>query len=235
MRKKLFLFVFTIFITGNVYPQESDFQASDSLKSDFIYWRFSLDGGYSYRMGKNKEVYPDMKSYAEGLRSGYNISGKAMCYINKYVGFGLNVSVSKYSNEADKLNEGREVLKNVSDDITIGYVAPCIELRAVVNERHSFPFDFNVGYLWYNDEGTVYATVAEISGATVGFGLGAGYDFSIIKNIAFGVKMSLLVGRLSSYDLVLNNSQHKEKIELDSDNYESLSQFNLSAGVRFNF
>jgi len=230
MRKKLFLFVFAIFVTGNMYSQESD-----SQEPDFIHWRFSLDGGYSYRLAKNKEIYPEAKSYVDGLKSGYNISGKAMCYVNEYAGFVLNISVSKYDNEVDRLSVGREVLRNVSDNVTIGYVAPCAELRAVVNERHSFPFDFSVGFLWYNDEGRFNSTLGEMWGSTIGFGLGAGYDFSIIKNIAVGVKMSLLLGRITSYDVEINNSGFTQKVKLDEDEYESLSQFNLSAGVRFNF
>jgi len=221
---------------GNAYSQEQDSQVSDSQEADSVYWQFSFDGGYSYRTGEIKEVYPEVVSYLNGLRSGYLISGKGICFINKFVGIGVSVSVSKYYNEADKLNAGREIIKNVSDDITIGYVAPSVEFRAYAsdNGRHVLPFDISIGALWYKDDAQFNSKSVVLSGTTIGFGVGAGYDFSVTKNIAFGIKTSFIFGYLSSYYTDINNNGVKERNKLDDDK-ESLSHFKLSAGIRFNF
>ena len=223
--KRILLFLSVFFVFGNAYSQEVNFSR----------WQLTLDGGWSYRTAEVIDAPPEVESYIEGLRSGYNISGKGVYYFKKFIGAGLNVSVSNYSNEANNLNTKEGIMRNVSDNITIGYIAPCVGFRVTVKEKHSFPFDASVGVLWYKDKGYANTNLAEINGATLGVGIGAGYDYAITKNVAVGVKMSLLSGTLNSYTLRLNGG-YKQTVNLEgTEQRENLSQFNLLAGVRFNF
>ena len=222
--KRVLLFLSIVFVWGNAYSQELDFTR----------WQITLDGGWSYRTAEVIDVTPEMKSYIEGLKSGYNISGKGVYYFKKFMGAGLNVSVSNYYNEADRLYTREGIMRNVSDNITIGYIAPCVGFRVTAKEKHSFPFDASIGVLWYKDKGYANSNLIEINGTTVGLGIGAGYNYAITKNVAVGVKMSLLSGTLTSYTLRIN-SGYKQTVDLEAGKQENLSQFNLSAGVRFNF
>ena len=194
--------------------------------------QISLYGGWSYRLGEVREPINDIKSYAKGLMSGYNISGTGSCYFNEYLGMGLIVSISNYYNEASNVYTGR-TFDNLSDDITIGYIAPCFALRVIGNEKHTFLFDTSIGILWYNDRAHINSQLVKITGINMGFGFDIGYSYSIVKNIAVGVKMSLIAGYLSSY--ILQTKDMEQEIKLDKEDYESLSQFNLTAGIRFNF
>jgi len=235
--KRVLLFILTVFVVGNIFSQEDD----------YTHWQISLDGGWSYRIAETRDASPEMKSYLKGLKSGYIISGKGVYYFNKFVGAGLNVSVSRYYNEADKITESLKPIFNsfpytdtftyfnISNNITISYAAPCVGFRVIATEKHSFLFDASVGVLWYKEKGYANSQAWEKSESTLGIGIGTEYSYSITKNIAVGVKMSLLSGNLTSYTLQMNNG-YKQKMNLDSDRYyENLSQFNLSAGVRFNF
>ncbi len=191
----------------------------------------SLDGGWSYRIAPVTEnVTPEVKSYIKGLKSGYNLSGNALVHFNKLIGAGIDLSLSKYQNEENNLDG----YTNISGNVTISYIAPCAGFRFIAKEKHIFLLTASIGVLIYKEEQQFDWQHLEMTGTTLGIRAGAGYSYAITKNIAAGAKVSLISGTLYSYDQRINGGR-KQKIRPEEDEYEGLSQFTLTGGIRFNF
>src|SRR5690242_4723048 len=64
--------------------------------------RFSLQGGYSYRLAKvSDNVQPDFRSYVQKLKSGYHLGADGSFFINRTIGFGIKYSYFHASAEMD--------------------------------------------------------------------------------------------------------------------------------------
>lgn len=102
---------------------------------------------------------------------------------------------------------------------------------ALNNSKHSFIGSFSFGYMSYLDESLLVNRNVNIKGSTLGAAIDLGYDFALSKYLSIGAQASLTGGGLSK--LKVNDGFTENTINLEDENVESLSRFDLGAGIRF--
>ena len=90
--------------------------------------------------------------------------------------------------------------------------------------------EFYIGYMGYKDKAEEFGLNYTLSGKTIGFGVGFGYDYRLTKNVAIGAELSYYQGIISTF--LYDDGVHKRDIEL-GDSKEGLGRLNLKAGLRF--
>lgn len=219
--RKIFISLMAFCFAVNLYSE------------DFTRFQISADGGYSYRIGSiEPEVTGFARQHVNKLRSGFHLNGDASFYFNRLVGVGAKCSFSKYSNDQyiDILGINSRIL--VREDISLGYVGPCVAFRFMKN-NHLFVADASLGFMWYWDDARISSNLWSIVGYSFGQYIGCGYFYSLTKNISIGAKFSFYMGLLTSYEVGLND-YFVEEVHLDSDEYGNLSRLDFSVGIKVN-
>ena len=200
-------------------------------------FRTSIEFGYSYRFGEVSDNLPnDVKEYAKDLKNGTTLYISAGYFIQET--WGLGAYFSRFSSD----NSGRitsptdsNAKVDTRDDINITFIAPQFLYRSLsANNKHSLLSTFSIGYLGYKDDGIVGGNSLEITGGTVGIGVGLNYDFHITPSFAIGAGANFIAGSVSKLKVSVNGqSQTLEVEEFSGEDRENLSRINLSAGIRF--
>ncbi|MBO9732708.1 MAG: autotransporter domain-containing protein [Chitinophaga sp.] len=219
--KKLLLVVCSAALMQGVSAQTKDFPA----------FRISVNGGYSYRLGKiGSQFNGEARDYLKKLKSGFNIGADATYYFQEKMGVGLKYSRFHASNSGVFPIPGGNV--STSDNISINFIGAIFGTR-LYNKAKTNAFYANVGlgYLGFRNNSAVAINKMILKGGTAGTSLDLGYDFRITRYLSAGAQASLITGTLSS--IKIEQSNGTSSVDLKDDEKENLTHLNLSAGIRF--
>lgn len=222
------------FTKANPGSNESISVAGD-FKPIFSRFRLAVNGGFSNRLGKVAKS--DFETYLKDLKKGSNIGVDASYFISESVGFGIKFSSFSANNKLNNVtmdSDGDGLPNNgsISDDITITFVGPGYSTRVVSTNGNAFISSLSIGYLGYLNHSEVINYPFDLKGSTLGIALDLGYDIKLSDRLSIGAQCSLLRGTLTSITQVDGN--YSRKIDLDKDEYESLSRLDFSVGLRLN-
>lgn len=200
--------------------------------------RFGVYGGWSYITAKvNPKVPSAFQQYTKELKSGYHLGWDFSYFISESIGFGIQYSMFRTSNELDNIfvtnkETGKTRTGKLKDDITIHYFGPavCTRLSSANKKRH-FISDFSLGYLSYKNKAVLIDSFT-LTGGTLGLILDLGVDFSLDKNLSLGIFLAYKIGTLNQVNR--DDGIQSKTIKLDKDDLESLSRIDLSVGLRWN-
>jgi hypothetical protein len=202
----------------------------------YPHFRLAINGGWSYRTAKLADNIPyDLTQYVKDLKSGYHYGLDLSYYFTEQFGLGFKYCNYRSKNEINDvyvtLSEGTKQYGKMSDDISIQFIGPYYSTRLLnANKKNSLIMNFSIGYMGYKDKAVLISDYT-IKGNSLGLSMDIGYDIGLTKNFALGFQFSYLIGTLSKYEYF--EGTYKETIELEKNNYESLSRFDLSIGLRF--
>lgn len=207
----------------------------NNLQPGYSKFRLAFEGGFSTRLGKVAKG--SMEQYLKDLKKGYNIGLDASYFISESVGFGVKFSTFGSDNKLENLaldidRDGLVDTRSTSDDITITFVGPGYSARFISARGNTFITSLSIGYLGYVDHYTLNDLPYDLKGGAFGLALDIGYDIKLSQHWSLGAQCSLIRGTLTSY--TLEDGNYSQKIDLDEDNYESLSRFDFSVGIRYN-
>lgn len=200
-------------------------------------FRFSVNGGYSYRFAKISETIPnDYQNYMKGLKSGSHISIDASYFINETIGLGMKYS--KYFSKgdfgtinADYNGDGIIDSGQMNDNISISFLGPMFTTNMPSrNKKNALYSSLAIGYLSYKDDGK-YIEPLLLEGSTVGFVGDLGYQIEIARNMSIAFTLSYTLGTLTKIESTGNG--YSNTIELDKDSYENLGRIDFSIGLVF--
>jgi hypothetical protein len=199
-------------------------------------FRFALNGGYSYRLGKiSDQLTGDARNYMKKLKSGFNVGADAMYYFNPKMGVGVkyNRFQASHSDVIPVRTSTGQMRTNVMDNIAINFFAATFGTR-VFNAAGTNAFHANIalGYLGFRDNGWLNVDKLILTGGTLGIGWDIGYDIRLTSKLSAGAQLSLISGKLNSF--MKEDSNSREKVTLTDDQKENLSHLNLSLGLRLN-
>ncbi len=211
---------------------------SDKIVISEIYphFRAAINGGWSYRVAKLADNIPsDFEQYMKNLKSGYQYGFDLSYYFSEQFGCGFKYYNYKSKNDINNvyvtLPNGSQQFGNLSDDISINFIGPFFSTRLLdTHKKNSLLMNLGIGYMGYTDK-VVIISDFKIKGSTLGICWDIGYDIGLSENFAIGFQLSYITGTLTQYKL--SDGITTEKIELEKDNYESLSRIDLSIGLRF--
>jgi hypothetical protein len=197
------------------------------------HYRVALNLGLGYLIN----LYPDdasddLAAYYMNLKSGSQVSGDVTYYFSGGLGVGFKYGLFNTKNSALVFNQSQVQTGIMSDNLSITFIGPSVSTRfPTINGNNGLILDFSLGYMKYTDNVVLESSYLE-KGNTLGYSLGLGYDFSISKNMAIGIQLSMYTGRLTEYDKT-NSLGTTTTIQLDKDSYKKLERLDLSVGFRF--
>ncbi|NEN24378.1 hypothetical protein G3O08_12775 [Cryomorpha ignava] len=233
----------TLLPTSQVLHHQVDYYITsevpkEKLESykDYPQFRIAVNGGFSYMTGKISDKVPsEFRDYIKELKSGNHLGGDASFFFSESLGFGAKYYVFKSSYSLDEIYvedvDGNITYGKMSDAIKISFIGPSFSVRTLnYNKKNALLFSISIGYMDYVNDKVVIDSF-KMTGNTVGFGLDIGYDIGLSENFALGFQVSLLAGTLSEY--VFSDGTNKQTIKLEEGEYENISRFDLSVGLRF--
>jgi hypothetical protein len=221
---------FKYYSTPEVIPEPK-------VREEFPRLRIGANGGWSTRLAKIHEDVDDaQRNYLKSLKSGYNYSFDLTYYFSLQSGIGAKYAAfrSKYGIEDFHydLSNGQTFIGELSDDITINFIGPFYSTRAMTkSKKNSFIANMGLGYVGYKDKVFILEENLTLTGSTFGLCFDLGYDIGISQSLALGIQLSVVTGNLTKYEI--SDGVNSQVVELDEDNYENLSRFDLSVGLRF--
>ena len=219
------------------FLEESEIAKLKAVK-DFDRIRFSVGGGYAYRIGKiSKSVPDDFRSYVKDLKSGVNLDLDVVYYFSETSGVGLKYNQFTSSNSIDQVSadldgDGITEFGKMSDDIKVYFIGPVFSTRLLrPNKKNGVYSNLGIGYLGYRNNSEITGFNIDLKGATVGLYGEIGYQLGISKGLSLGTSFSYVLGSLSKIDV--NHGDGYRTNDLDDDEVENLSRINLSVGLIF--
>lgn len=232
--KRLFLIIF-IFITSISTYAHSIVTSDANVTSTFPSWRFSMQGGYAYRVGKvDKSQDAVLVDHIKKLKHGVTYGADATWFFMESLGVGLKYNALHVGNsEHVTLTCGDGIQQCLLEDkINIWFFGPIASYRALSgNMRNAFFMNVGLGYMEYKDR-VVFTDHFIIKGGTLGYLYEIGYDLGLTDKVSLGTMLSFVSGTLTEYKTNQGGTCITENLERDS--YESLNHINLSIGLRIN-
>lgn len=235
MKRIITIIAALAFLSGGIgYAQEQE-QRQESVR-EYSKFRFSIEGGGGFRLGKIGDVPDDFKSYTKKLRRGFVYGADATWFFKEFMGVGIRYKAFSASNGTTVTvtdDYGQSTSGKMKDNITISFVGPMYCTRFTSrNGLHTFTADIGVGYINYQDNGMLIEKM-KLSGSTLGLLYNIGYDYALSKKWAIGVNLSSIEGTLTTLTLEQNGVKTSQTT-LDKDNQESLTHIDLSFTLRLN-
>lgn len=198
----------------------------------------SFHGGYSYMPGEAADGASSFyKEYLTSLKHGWSGGADITFFIQETWGFGLKYnqffSNGFYGNVSANIG-GSTVYGDLSNKIRSKFIGPTFTYRKVAQKSgNTFYFGYGFGYLDYSDDGELINQEYQLSGSTLGTYLDLGYDFAVSENIALGLKLSGMMGTLSTIQERVNGIT--TTYTLEADQRLSTGNFDASFCLKFNF
>lgn len=221
---------YSFYKTSEVPTEKSKQKSIYAPKSPF---RLAFNLGPAWRVGKIEDgLNSQARDYLKELMSGRYIDVKGTYFFsNSGIGLTYNRYSSKHSvkNANFTFQNGGSVFGNISDEISIIYIAPTVAYRST-NQNVDVVWDFSVGYMGYTNKSTISSSSLSIEGSTIGLSSSLNFDIPIHENFKIGFQLSFLSGSLSK--LTAKNGSLTSTVKLNREDYENLSQLNLGIGFR---
>lgn len=230
----------TLMPLSQVQYQQYNFFATPEIpkieSGNYKTFRAAVQGGWSYRTGRISDIVPpDLRNYISELKSGGNFGLDLTYFITEELGFGF-----KYQNYSSKNSVenvyitdpigGYSQYGRMRDNIAINFAGPSFCTRTLNRSgENALIASMAIGYLGYNDDAVLINSLS-LKGSTVGMGFDFGYDIGISEDFAIGFQISFMMGVLTKYKL--SSGHYTETIILEKENYENLSHFDFSVGLR---
>ncbi|MBV6647706.1 MAG: hypothetical protein KI790_19765 [Cyclobacteriaceae bacterium] len=182
----------------------------------------SLDIGWGFRTGQLVETNNSvLDEYLRQLKNGLSFGASMEIFINSQSSIGVKASQFQKKNSGDISGVG-----SISDNIRIRYIGPYYGMSNKLVSGPIFHYHFGLGYMSYYNDARDNGTVVVIEGETFGLEAALGIDIPVSQNMAIGFTAAFTAGTLTSL------TRNGQTIKLQSDQYESLSRFDLTVGLR---
>ncbi len=219
-----------------------DFKGYKATRNNgYQHFTLFLNGGYSRHTAKVSNRIPqDLKGYVKKLMSGHHFSGNATYYFTKELGLGLEYNLFKSSNSKNNVGLedplGNPIYVDINDDLNISFIGPRVSLRFLNYDKSmTFLINASLAYMHYSSDQFAktgfHSYNQNITGNTMGFSVGIGYDIRLLENVSLGFQVSFIQGALSEFDL---NTREKTEVINLKDEKESLNRVDFSVGLKFN-
>ncbi len=216
-------------------PVEMARRKAESEKKEY-HVQIALNGGYAFRTARfSSDISGDYKDYLKKLSHGPDFG--ASLRINLTDGFTLGLHYDRFSKSLQASGytfdeEGNYYEGTVSNTHTITFIGASFGALSSYsrNRKHFLCVDLLAGYLGYEDNAEEFGLSYKLTGKTLGYGVGFGYDYKITKHIAIGAEFSYIKGALK--EVLYDDGITKRAIDLGNSK-EGLQRINLKAGVRF--
>lgn len=199
-------------------------------------FRLSLNGGFSYRISKvHDDFHGEIRDYVQELKSGTGFSAEGLYFFRERIGLGLKYAIHRSSNSANLRlpNSSGYDSALISDDISITFFGPVMGTRFYNKTgKNALIIQYGMGYVGYNNHSRIPDRL-KITGGTFGTCTDFGYEMQIYQGVSLGLQISYFTGNLTR--LKYSDGVHTETKDLEIEEYEGVSRFEVLAGLRFSW
>ena len=206
----------SIFSTA-LAQQSSPYQVEYQTPPRYKDFRFSIGGGYAYRLG-NMEKTGDaaLDDMNKKLRHGFTVDAEAQYFFKESWGLGLNANFSSASTSGNNViipDIGQAV--NYKETQSIIYVGPSFIGR---NESEKFLLITHVGVgpLFFNADMNYSGQSFTGNKTTVGLNAGIAGEYKVNNKTGVGLKLSYVMGSIDNLNVEGQNVKYKEKISVSN-------------------
>ena len=173
--------------------------------------RLSIDGGFSYRIGKAAEGLP--REYIRKMRPGVYFGADLLYFPTEMWGIGAKYLGRKYNVE----------IGSATEKVDVHYFAPMAVARLFDRKhRNAWVMGLSLGYIRFTDKLSAPDYKNTINKGGIGSAYEIGYDIRIAKRTFFGLKFSITSGYIIAKPLAGGEDQKEDTSSID-----------ISAGLRF--
>jgi hypothetical protein len=218
-------------------------------------WRVGLQFGGSYLLASTSDGENQMMSvgiprkkaedYYNQYRYGFHAGGDVHYLYNEYIGFGVKYLFFGSSANLDfayNVGDGINYLDvSERDRIYVNFVGPSIISGQWLGRARRFKLteEFSIGYSNLREEMRFsrYSYLLTSNGLITGHAVGINLEASIEYYLSEWASVCANIGIFgSSFQTVtFTDKTSSQKIELSEENYENVSRFDYSLGIRFHF
>lgn len=205
--------VFSTALAQQSSPYQVEYQTPESYK-DF---RFSIGGGYAYRLGNlEKTGNAALDDMNKKMRHGFTVDADAQYFFKESWGLGLNANFSSASTSGNNVTiPGIDQAVNYKETQRIIYVGPSFVGR---NESEKFLLITHVGIgpLFFNAD--MNYSGQNITGNKTTFGVNAGIagEYKVNDKTGVGLKLSYVMGSINNLNVEGQNVESEEKISVSN-------------------
>lgn len=233
---KRLIFIILIFLASISIHAQNIVTSDKTVTANFPSWRFSTQGGYTYRVGKvDKSQDAVLVDHIKKLKHGVTYGADATWFFMESLGVGLKYNALHVGNSEQvtvDYDDGTQKSGLLEEKINICFFGPIASYRVVSkNMRNAFFMNVGLGYMAYKDSAVLIDPFI-IKGSTLAYLYEIGYDLSLTDKVSLGAMLSFVSGTLTDYNT--NQGGSWNKVDLESDSYESLNHINLTIGLRIN-
>ncbi len=211
---------------------------SEVVKSyaQFNRFRLALDAGFGYRLTSSYEgVSEAYEDHGNQLRKGFTIDSEGTYFFKKSLGIGFQMNRFSSSNVSDNAiditTDGYTMSTSLDETVTTTFIGPTFTARFYNKKQNGcYLVSTSLGYLRHKGNTKMFGYHQESIGDTFGFSISGGYDLNMSDNIALGLKVSLISGKIDEYEVTDDTNSSVTTIAAD----ENLARIQLSIGIRLN-
>jgi len=200
-------------------------------------YRIALNYGLGFRMGKVADnIGSNFEKLIRKQMSGGSFSLSGTYFLSEGLGIGTEFSMYAASSTQENISLSLgdvSFIGSITDDLRIIYVGPSMLTRYLLHDGKSCLLaGFSFGYIGYNETYTFENNgMLTMSGSNIGMKLSIGYDLAVADHFGLGVQLVCTAGSLSK--MKFDNGVDTITMDLPDEQRESLSNLELSLGLRF--
>jgi len=162
-------------------------------KKDF---RFTLGGGYSYRLGKLQKTDNRGRDFGKDMRHGFNVESSGQLFFNENYGIGMNAIYMRQQEARPDISLPGIIgiyRYKLRETTQFFYVGPAFAAR-VREKKLSLYAEAGAGLLVFDDRGDIDLNKVKLTHATVGVHIGISPEYRLSSHLGVGLKLSVTTG-----------------------------------------
>ena len=213
----------------------------------FERFRFGMNGGLGSLLASSKKAEDDMvslgfspgqvKAYYKDLRTGIYANADLTYLINPDYGVGIKYKFFDNKSSMEGFVDPKDgvnlIYTTYKEQIYVNFIGPAFFYQQFIRNKKSLKlyYAYSIGIATYRNEAEYLNGYYLLTGKNVGTDLSLGLEYCISRHISLAADLSIFYS--SIWRMKISDGSTSHTIKLDKDNYENLSQLDLSLGFRF--
>lgn len=220
---------------------------NDTVSSEpFKRIRFGMTGGIGYLIGSSKKAEENMvstgltkgqaRSYYNDMKSGMYAQVDLGCLITPKYGIGIKYKFFDTSSSIEGFFDPQDgvslIYTTYKEQIYVNFAGASLFYQQSIGSQESFKinYTYSLGLTTYRNEAEYLNGYYLLTGKSVGIDGSLGLEYFIAPWFSIGTDLSVFYSSIRK--IKLSDGSNTTSIDLEKDNYENLSRFDLSIGIR---
>lgn len=234
LKYSLLLFLFATFASEGYAQQQG---SSQTGRGSGELWVGAMAGPSLLLEKAHDSLIPELRDFANELRSGWHYGFETEYFFNKYVGIGAKYIRFNTSQEVDSLVI--EIFSNIyyfdlSSSMNIHSLSPMVYGKLpLLNDKLSITGGLGPAWLFYRNLGKAVGDTAMLKGSSPGLAMTFRASYQILAGLSIGLQGNYTRAFLKEF--TKDDGSTQQVIKLEKGDYQNLSRIDLSLCLLYTF